>query len=96
MTSYDNTPGAGAEPGLLAPTSATLPLLCTGTEQTAPAQPAETPAGSAGHSGRLAGSSCTALLESKHGCRPISPAKTHLIRPLKPVTKTKHDKSCNK
>lgn len=76
MTSYEITPGAGAEPGLLR--SHLRDALHGHGAETAPAQPAETPDGSAGHTGRLAGSSCTALLER------ANTAAQHTPHPLLP------------
>lgn len=63
MTSYENTPGAGAEPGLLRSHLRDAAVLCMGTEQRAPAQAGRRRSAAPGTHGRLAGSSCTALLE---------------------------------
>lgn len=98
MTSYENTPGAGAEPGLLRSHLRDAAVLCMGTEQRE-RRPRQGDAGRQrrAHTGvSLAAPAQPYSRESKHGYRPIAPAKTHPTRPLKPITDTKYDKSCNK
>lgn len=97
VTSYENTPGAGAEPGLLRSHLRDAAVLCTGTKQRQrrPSQRRRRTV-APGTNGLPRWQLLHSPSREKHGCRPISSAKRHLTRPLKPITKTQHDKSCSK